>query len=221
MGREQLRLTPSEQRLTEAIVNGVPLNEAAEQLGILPSTARTRLKTIQTKTNCHRQVDLVRLALSLPVGPGGLSAYSTGRRASPRGPKASTSTTLAISAAAIAVNIAIAPLPTSSGNSASGTSAEVTRFTAQAPELARGPQRGREQLGSIDAERRDIDRADQVESDAEDHQRRRRRCSPRTRARAAPSRRRTAPARCGARTRSITNAPTRTPMEGPNIVTPR
>ena len=64
---QQYGLTPSEQRLTEAIVNGVPLAEAAEQLGIRLSTARTRLKTIQTKTQCHRQVDLVRLALSLPA----------------------------------------------------------------------------------------------------------------------------------------------------------
>jgi DNA-binding CsgD family transcriptional regulator len=63
----QFGLTPAEQRLTEAIINGVPLNEAAEQLGIRLSTARTRLKTIQTKTQCHRQVDLVRLALSLPI----------------------------------------------------------------------------------------------------------------------------------------------------------
>jgi DNA-binding CsgD family transcriptional regulator len=63
----QFGLTPAEQRLTEAIVNGVPLNDAAEQLGIRLSTARTRLKTIQTKTHCRRQVDLVRLALSLPA----------------------------------------------------------------------------------------------------------------------------------------------------------
>jgi DNA-binding CsgD family transcriptional regulator len=63
----QFGLTPSEQRLTEAIVNGVPLADAAEQLGIRLSTARTRLKTIQTKTHSHRQVDLVRLALSIPT----------------------------------------------------------------------------------------------------------------------------------------------------------
>jgi DNA-binding CsgD family transcriptional regulator len=63
----QFGLTPSEQRLTEALVNGVPLAKAAEELGIRLSTARTRLKTIQTKTHCHRQVDLVRLALSLPA----------------------------------------------------------------------------------------------------------------------------------------------------------
>jgi DNA-binding CsgD family transcriptional regulator/PAS domain-containing protein len=63
----QFGLTPAEQRLTEAIINGVPLNEAAEQLGIRVSTARTRLKVIQAKTHCRRQVDLVRLALSLPL----------------------------------------------------------------------------------------------------------------------------------------------------------
>jgi len=64
---KQYGLSPSEQRLTDAIVNGMPLAEAAEHLAIRLSTARTRLKTIQTKTNCHRQVDLVRLALSLPA----------------------------------------------------------------------------------------------------------------------------------------------------------
>jgi DNA-binding CsgD family transcriptional regulator/PAS domain-containing protein len=63
----QFGLTASEQRLTEAIVNGVSLADAAEQLGIRVSTARQRLKIIQTKTHCHRQVDLVRLAYSLPT----------------------------------------------------------------------------------------------------------------------------------------------------------
>jgi DNA-binding CsgD family transcriptional regulator len=64
---KQYGLSPSEQRLAEAVVNGIPLDEAADQLGIVLSTARTRLKTIQAKTNCRRQVDLVRLALSLPA----------------------------------------------------------------------------------------------------------------------------------------------------------
>jgi DNA-binding CsgD family transcriptional regulator/PAS domain-containing protein len=66
LGR-QFGLTPSEQRLAEAIINGLPLDEAAEQLGIRLTTARTRLKLIQTKTGCRRQVDLVRLALSMPA----------------------------------------------------------------------------------------------------------------------------------------------------------
>lgn len=62
----QYGLTPAEARLTEAIVNGEPLAGAAERLGIQLSTARTRLKTIQAKTQCFRQVDLVRLALAVP-----------------------------------------------------------------------------------------------------------------------------------------------------------
>lgn len=63
---KQYRLSPAEERLTEAVVNGVPLATAAEQFGIRLSTARQRLKDIQTKTNCRRQIDLVRLALSFP-----------------------------------------------------------------------------------------------------------------------------------------------------------
>jgi len=63
----QFGLSPAEERLTEAIVNGVTLADAAEQIGIRLSTARTRLKSIQTKTGCSRQVDLVRLAMSMPV----------------------------------------------------------------------------------------------------------------------------------------------------------
>jgi DNA-binding CsgD family transcriptional regulator len=63
---QRYELSPAQAKLTEAIVNGVPLADAAEQLGIQLSTARTRLKIIQSKTGCNRQVDLVRLALSAP-----------------------------------------------------------------------------------------------------------------------------------------------------------
>jgi DNA-binding CsgD family transcriptional regulator len=63
---KQYRLSPAEQRLAEAIINGVPLAAAAEQFGIRLSTARQRLKDIQTKTQCSRQSDLLRLAFSLP-----------------------------------------------------------------------------------------------------------------------------------------------------------
>jgi len=62
----QYGLSPAEQRLTEAIVNGVPLTAAAEQFGIRLSTARQRLKDIQAKAQCPRQSDLIRLAFSLP-----------------------------------------------------------------------------------------------------------------------------------------------------------
>src|SRR5579859_4458463 len=63
---KQYRLSPAEERLAGAIINGVPLATAAEQFGIRLSTARQRLKDIQTKTQCRRQIDLVRLALSFP-----------------------------------------------------------------------------------------------------------------------------------------------------------
>jgi len=60
-------LSPAEEKLADAVIAGVPLGEAAERLGIQLSTARTRLKTIQAKTGCHRQMDLVRLAMSVPT----------------------------------------------------------------------------------------------------------------------------------------------------------
>ncbi|MBO9695176.1 MAG: helix-turn-helix transcriptional regulator [Sphingopyxis sp.] len=59
-------LSPAEARLAGAVIDGIPLADAAEQSGIRLSTARTRLKTIQAKTGCHRQLDLVRLAMSVP-----------------------------------------------------------------------------------------------------------------------------------------------------------
>lgn len=59
-------LSPAEARLAGAVIDGMPLADAAEQLGIRLSTARTRLKTIQAKTGCRRQLDLVRLAMSVP-----------------------------------------------------------------------------------------------------------------------------------------------------------
>lgn len=64
---QRYRLSPAETKLAEAIVNGVPLSDAAEQFGIRLSTARTRLKIIQSKTGCSRQSDLVRLAMALPA----------------------------------------------------------------------------------------------------------------------------------------------------------
>ncbi len=60
-------LTAREDALLESLVNGSTLAEAAERDGIRLSTARTRLKTIQFKTGCSRQVDLMRLALSRPA----------------------------------------------------------------------------------------------------------------------------------------------------------
>ncbi len=60
-------LAPAEARLAGLLVDGDTLAEAADTLGIKLSTARTRLKAVQAKTGCHRQADLIRLALSMPL----------------------------------------------------------------------------------------------------------------------------------------------------------
>ena len=60
-------LSTAERALLEALVEGMTIEQAADHLGIETSSARTRLKTIQSTTNCRRQVELVRLALSMPA----------------------------------------------------------------------------------------------------------------------------------------------------------
>lgn len=57
-------LTPAEQRLAEALVDGLCLADAAVHLGVTIATARSRLKQVMAKTNCSRQADLIRLALT-------------------------------------------------------------------------------------------------------------------------------------------------------------
>ena len=56
-------LTAAEAVLTRLLVQGLPLAEAAAQLGVRVQTVRTRLKTIFEKTDTHRQAELVRLVL--------------------------------------------------------------------------------------------------------------------------------------------------------------
>ena len=64
---QKFGLSAAERALLQALVEGATLTEAAERLGIETSSARTRLKNIQSKTGCRRQVELVRLALSMPA----------------------------------------------------------------------------------------------------------------------------------------------------------
>jgi len=64
--RKLFRLSPAETRLTELLAGGVELSAAAEQLRMSTQTARFHLKSIFRKTGLKRQVDLVRLLLSLP-----------------------------------------------------------------------------------------------------------------------------------------------------------
>lgn len=60
-------LTPAESRLAWLLVGDLSLAEAAAQLGITLSTARTVLKRVLAKTGTRRQASLVRLLLSGPA----------------------------------------------------------------------------------------------------------------------------------------------------------
>jgi DNA-binding CsgD family transcriptional regulator len=60
-------LTPAETRLTGELLKGSSLEEAADQLGISPQTARTHLKHVFAKTATHRQSELLRLLLTGPA----------------------------------------------------------------------------------------------------------------------------------------------------------
>ena len=68
-------LTPAESRLAWLLVGDRTLAEAAAQLGIKLSTARTVLKRVLAKTDTRRQASLVRLLLS---GPAQLRSDSSG-----------------------------------------------------------------------------------------------------------------------------------------------
>lgn len=54
-------LSPAELRLTAALATGTALREAALRLGISYETARSQLKSVFSKTQTRRQVELVSL----------------------------------------------------------------------------------------------------------------------------------------------------------------
>lgn len=63
-------LTTAEARLASAIGNGASLDIAADALGISYETARCQLKAIFSKTDTHRQGELVSLISRLiPLRP--------------------------------------------------------------------------------------------------------------------------------------------------------
>jgi DNA-binding NarL/FixJ family response regulator len=57
-------LTRSEAKLTQKLAEGLPLDQAAELVGISQSSARTYLKTIFSKTGVNRQPQLMKTVLS-------------------------------------------------------------------------------------------------------------------------------------------------------------
>jgi DNA-binding CsgD family transcriptional regulator len=61
-------LTPAETRTLIQILEGKSVPEAAEQLGVSPTTARTHLDSIFAKTGVSRQSHLVRLATRMAPG---------------------------------------------------------------------------------------------------------------------------------------------------------
>jgi DNA-binding CsgD family transcriptional regulator len=60
-----LGLTAAEGRLVSQLADGADLAEAAEQLGISVHTARSQVKSVFAKTDTHRQVELVSLAVRI------------------------------------------------------------------------------------------------------------------------------------------------------------
>jgi DNA-binding CsgD family transcriptional regulator len=59
-------LSRAERMLASLLGTGLPLRQAAEQLGVAYETARTQLKAVFAKTGVHRQSELVAL-LSRPI----------------------------------------------------------------------------------------------------------------------------------------------------------
>lgn len=60
------RLTLSEARIADLLASGLDLQDIATQLQLTRETARFYVKRILAKTNTHRQIDLVRMVLSIP-----------------------------------------------------------------------------------------------------------------------------------------------------------
>jgi DNA-binding CsgD family transcriptional regulator len=61
--RSMFRLTPSEARLVQCLVEGLSLEDAADRLSIQVETARKRVKSVFQKTDTHRQAELISLVL--------------------------------------------------------------------------------------------------------------------------------------------------------------
>lgn len=57
-------LSPAEVLLIEELLQGASIAAAADTLGISENTARTQLRSVFTKTNVHRQAELIRLVLT-------------------------------------------------------------------------------------------------------------------------------------------------------------
>lgn len=68
--RTLFRLSPTETRLADLLLQGMEVREASERLGVTLETTRFHLKQIFAKTGVRRQTELIRLMLSLPGSVG-------------------------------------------------------------------------------------------------------------------------------------------------------
>jgi DNA-binding CsgD family transcriptional regulator/PAS domain-containing protein len=64
--RQLYGLTPAEVRVANLLLEGAEVRETAERLNITLQTCRFHIKRVLTKTGRRRQMDLIRLMLSLP-----------------------------------------------------------------------------------------------------------------------------------------------------------
>ena len=60
-------LTPSETRVALMLIDGKRLDQIAEELEVAQTTVVFHLKNLFRKTDTHRQADLVRVLLSVPL----------------------------------------------------------------------------------------------------------------------------------------------------------
>lgn len=70
VAKELFNFTPAETLLALQLANGLSLEEAAENLGIMRNTARAHLRSIFSKTGVRRQAELVRVMLNSVVSLG-------------------------------------------------------------------------------------------------------------------------------------------------------
>lgn len=70
IAKELFQFTPAETALALELANGLSLEEAAENLGIMRNTARAHLRSIFSKTGVRRQAELVRVMLNSVVALG-------------------------------------------------------------------------------------------------------------------------------------------------------
>lgn len=80
VARELFNFTPAETLLAQQLANGLSLEEAAEELGIMRNTARAHLRSIFSKTGVRRQAELVRVMLNSVGSLGRGEVSPLGRR---------------------------------------------------------------------------------------------------------------------------------------------